>query len=89
MAIDGIKTHSEFSTEIETYIEAGRGGCFAALWDLSQLLKSGMMINYADIPIQQEVIQICNELDVNPYELESKGMYLLAVDEDYMRAHLL
>ena len=83
IAADGMEVYSEAFLESEAYIEVGRGGCFAALWDISQLLNKGMVVNYSDIPIRQEIIQICNEMDVNPYELESKGMYLLAVNNGY------
>ena len=64
-------------------IEAGRGGIFAALWDIAEELDCGLYINLKSIPVYQETIEICNYLDINPYELESKGLYLLAVEKGY------
>lgn len=69
--------------EVEAYIESGRGGIFASLWDLGELLNSGLYINLKEIPVYQETIEICNFLDINPYELESKGLYLIATKSGY------
>lgn len=70
-------------SEAEAFIAAGRGGIFAALWDIAEELNSGLYVNLKSIPVYQETIEICNYLDINPYELESKGMYLLAVKKGY------
>lgn len=69
--------------EAEAFIEVGQGGVFAAFWDLAEEISSGLYINLKSIPVYQETIEICNFLDINPYELESKGMYLLAVEKGY------
>lgn len=69
--------------EAEAYIKSGRGGIFASLWDLGELLNSGLYINIKDIPVFQETIEICNFLDINPYELESEGLYLIATKSGY------
>lgn len=66
--------------DVEYVINVGRGGIFAALWDMGEILNCGMEINLRAIPIRQNTILICNLMDVNPYELESEGSYLLAVN---------
>ena len=87
LATDNANNNRRFNrndfADVASFIEVGKGGIFAALWDLGESLNCGLNINLKDIPVCQETIEICNFLDVNPYELESEGMYLLAVNTGY------
>lgn len=58
--------------------EAGDGGIFTAIWNLSGAYETGMEIILRRIPIRQETIEICERYELNPYRLYSKGCYLLA-----------
>ncbi|MDO4294220.1 MAG: AIR synthase-related protein [Eubacteriales bacterium] len=59
---------------------AGEGGVFAALWTLAQRAGTGLEVSLKKIPIRQETVEICNLLDVNPYELAGNGSLLLAAE---------
>lgn len=81
---NNLKSCSEEDLKLaQEYVIVEKGGVFAALWDIGEKLNCGLSINLKDIPVYQETIEICNYLDINPYELESKGMYLLAADNGY------
>ena len=54
----------------------GDGGILAALWDLSVEAKTGFEADLRKIPLRQEVIEVCELVDVNPYRLHAKGCIL-------------
>lgn len=56
---------------------AGEGGIFKALWNLAEKAGVGLSINLKALPVRQETIEICNFLDVNPYELLSGGTLVM------------
>jgi len=53
-------------------------GVFGALWIMGETLMCGLRANLYDIPIDQAVIELCDYKDVNPYEADSIGAYLIA-----------
>lgn len=59
---------------------AAEGGVFRALWTLAERAGAGLEIDLKKIPIRQETVEICNYLDLNPYELAGNGS-LLCVTE--------
>lgn len=56
------------------------GGIYAAMWDMAEYSAVGLDIDFKKIPVRQEIIEICELFDVNPYELESVGCGLMAID---------
>ena len=56
------------------------GGVYAALWRLGDAYGCGLEVYHKDIPIKQETIEICEVLDVNPYELASSGCVYMIPD---------
>ncbi len=54
------------------------GGIFAALWELAEASGVGLEVDLKKIPVKQETIEVCNQLDLNPYELSSGGSLLIA-----------
>lgn len=64
-----------------TVFPCGTSGVFGALWDLGESLDTGLKINLADIPIDQAAIELCDFEDINPYESDSNGAYLIAAAE--------
>ena len=59
----------------------GEGGFFAGLWYMADALKCGFTVDMRRVPVIQEVIEICEMYNVNPYILESKGAWLIVTDE--------
>ena len=54
------------------------GGIFTALWRMAEELGCGLEVDLRKIPVRQEIIEICELLDLNPYNMLSGGSLLLA-----------
>ena len=71
--------------------EIGEGGLFGALWQMCEQLeslederfrpKAGVRVYLEKIPVKQEVIEICELFDEDPYEAESPGALLIVWDD--------
>ena len=61
--------------------EVGREGVLRSLWKMGEELELGMEVHIKKIPIRQETIEICEHLDLNPYQLYGQGAILAAVPE--------
>ena len=59
-----------------TVCELGEGGINAALWEMSVQQRCGLRVMLYDIPLDQDIVEICNTLDTDPYTLDSAGQYL-------------
>ena len=57
--------------------ELGGGGFFSGLWYMAGGLKKGFSVDMYKVPVFQEIIEICELYDVNPYITESKGSVLM------------
>ena len=60
--------------------DVSRGGVFGALWEFSKRLKRGFDVQLKELPIRQECIEICEYLDLNPYQLFGQGALLIVTD---------
>lgn len=60
--------------------DASEGGIFGALWEFGRMSGVGLEIDLKKIPIRQETVEICEFLEINPYELLSGGSLILAAD---------
>ena len=67
-------------TDGMTVREVKEGGIFTALWDLAREDGVGLTVYLKKIPVRQETIEICEVLDLNPYELLSGGCFLVTAD---------
>ncbi len=56
------------------------GGIFGALWELAESSGVGLEIELKKISIKQETVEICEVLELNPYELISGGALLMVTD---------
>lgn len=57
--------------------DASTGGIYAALWDLAESSHLGLSVDFRQIPVCQEIIEICEMYNLNPYELDSTGCLLM------------
>lgn len=57
--------------------DASEGGIYAALWDLAERSHVGLSVDFRQIPVCQEIIEICEMYNLNPYELDSTGCLLM------------
>jgi len=60
----------------------GEGGLFGTLWNLcEQLGGAGCSVELLNVPVRQEVVEICERYNENPYEVPSAGCYLFLWEE--------
>ena len=57
----------------------GRGGFLTALWKFCEASQVGLVADLRKVPIRQETIEVCEVLDVNPYNLLSGGAFIAAL----------
>ena len=62
--------------------DVSEGGIFGALWDMCEYGNVGLDVDIRSIPVRQEIIEICELFNVNPYELQSLGCLLMTADND-------
>ena len=55
---------------------------WSALWNLCERWKVGVEVEFSCIPIRQETIEVCQYFDLNPYQLSSKGSYLMVTSQE-------
>ena len=60
--------------------DVSEGGIFAALWDMAEYSGVGLDIDFRAIPVRQEIIEICELLNINPYILDSMGCLLMTCE---------
>ncbi len=58
-----------------------QGGILGALWELSRQIGVGLNVDLKKIPILQETVEICECLEVNPYQLISGGALLMVTTD--------
>lgn len=63
--------------------DASEGGIFGALWEFGRISGVGLEIDLKKLPIRQETVEICEFLELNPYELLSGGSLILAADNGF------
>lgn len=73
------------ATEWE-YVE--EGGILTALWNISGAYEQGITFSLLQMPVRQELIEVCELLDLNPYRLWCGDCVLIAVNHggDMVRA---
>lgn len=57
------------------------GGIFGALWEIGTGAKVGLEADLKSINVEQETIEICEYLNLNPYQLISGGSLLMVTDD--------
>jgi len=62
----------------------GEGGILRSLWDMSRELKCGLNVDMLKLPVRQDVIEFCEYLEVDPYELAGGAEVRLIVTDNGM-----
>ncbi|MBO5472863.1 MAG: hydrogenase maturation factor [Lachnospiraceae bacterium] len=61
--------------------DVSRGGIFGALWEMASGAGVGLTIDLKKLPVKQATIEICEFLELNPYELLSGGCLIMATED--------
>lgn len=67
----------------------GDGGVYAGLFQMGERLRTGMKIELPDIPISQLTIEVCEVLDIDPYQIGSGGCILMVTKDGERLANAL
>lgn len=67
----------------EAILEAGEGGIFSCLWELSGLFQKGFTVELQQIPVRQDTIELCEVMGLNPYRLESRECIVFTAESGY------
>lgn len=59
----------------------GEGGVLAGLWNMAEYGKVGLTVDLKKFPVRQEIIEVCELLEKNIYELSSFGSLLMTFDD--------
>lgn len=75
---------SEAATAVKSDVSAmhdlSEGGILGGLWEFAGKHGVGLEIDMKKIPVKQEIIEICEYYELNPYALRSGGSLLMAVN---------
>ena len=63
-----------------TLYDLSEGGVFGGLWEVAVAGKVGLRVDLKKIPLKQETVELCDFVDVNPYQLVSMGSLLIGAD---------
>ncbi|MGN0168366.1 MAG: AIR synthase family protein [Acetatifactor sp.] len=61
--------------------DASEGGIFGALWELAEGAGVGLTIDLKKLPLRQETVEVCEQCNVNPYELLSGGCLVMTAED--------
>ncbi len=64
----------------QTLYDLSEGGVFGGLWEIAAAGNVGLRVELKKIPLKQETVELCDFVDVNPYQLVSMGSLLIATD---------
>lgn len=69
-----------FVSDEACMVQLENQGVFQGLWELGELAGTGMKVALKDLPVHQEVIEVANFLDINPYELPCSNGYIFLAE---------
>ena len=79
-----MKVLSEAAGAIKSGVSAmhdlSEGGILGGLWEFAEKHNVGLEIDLKKIPVKQEIIEICEFYEINPYLLRSGGSLLMVTD---------
>lgn len=72
-----------------TLYDLSEGGVFGGLWEVAVAGNVGLRVDLKKIPLKQETVELCDFVDVNPYQLASMGSLLIGADHGEPLVRLL
>lgn len=86
-----IEKEAQTAAECEAAImhSVSGGGVFGAIWELASATDLGVTVSIPDILVWQEVIEVSEVFDVNPYLLDGTGSLLIVAEDGEKIAGIL
>ncbi|MDO5603489.1 MAG: AIR synthase-related protein, partial [Oscillospiraceae bacterium] len=63
--------------------DVSQGGILTALWEIAERSGTGLEVDFKQIAIRQETVEISEHIGVNPYSMPSSGALLIGTDNGY------
>lgn len=79
VVMDGLKMAIE--AKAVALHQLSDGGILAGLWELGEAANLGLEVDLKKMTIRQDVIEVCEFVGVNPYQLSSIGSVLVVLEE--------
>lgn len=79
-ALDASFIEEELTRRDQSFISLGKGGLYRGLWDLGETFYSGISVYLKDVKVLQEVVELTEACDLNPYTSDSKGAVLIRTE---------
>lgn len=79
MALDAVGMAIE--ADASAIHQLSDGGILAGLWELGEAGNLGLEVDLKKMTIRQDVIEVCEFVGVNPYQLSSIGSLLVVVED--------
>ncbi len=73
----------------EMFIRVEEEGIYDTLYKIAEAGDVGLSVYLRQIPIRQEVIEVCNALEKNPYYLDSTGVAVILTNRAFTLQQLL
>lgn len=67
-------------SDVSAMHDLSEGGILGGLWEFADKHGVGLEIDIKKIPVKQEIIEICEYYELNPYALRSGGSLLMAAN---------
>lgn len=61
--------------------KVGGEGVFAGLYETSKFMNKGIEVEIPDIPVWQEIVEVAEVFDVNPYKADGTGALIIVCNE--------
>ena len=62
--------------------DVSSGGVFSGLWQLSEAINRGIIVDIEKIPIMQETVELCEFFHLNPYEIDGTGSLIIVANDE-------
>lgn len=83
LAKDFIEKYDVSDKKSSLIYEVGSEGTFAGLYETSKFIDRGITVQIPDIPVWQEVIEVAEVFDVNPYKADGTGAIIIVCNRGY------
>lgn len=74
------KAFEEFAREEDRIFFANGRGIYDTLWAIGEAFESGLIIDSLKIPIRTETVEVCELLDLDPFNVPSDGIAFIVTD---------
>ncbi len=69
--------YMEMIKDASLIYKVGSEGTFAGLYEMSKFMNRGIEVEIPDIPVWQEVVEVAEVFDVNPYKVDGIGALII------------